>query len=51
MDVKADAEVLNAKGMIDIEKVKPIIFTGARLAYYGVGKKLQDAFTVRELKK
>ena len=26
MDVKADESVLNAKGAIDIEKVKPIIF-------------------------
>jgi flavin reductase (DIM6/NTAB) family NADH-FMN oxidoreductase RutF len=51
MDVKADAEVLNAKGMIDIEKVKPILFTAASGTYHGVGKKLQDAFTVRELKK
>lgn len=51
MDVKADAEVLNAKGMIDIEKVKPILFTAASGTYHSIGKKLQDAFTVRELKK
>jgi flavin reductase (DIM6/NTAB) family NADH-FMN oxidoreductase RutF len=51
MDVKADAEVLNAKGMIDIEKVKPILFTAGAGTYHGVGKKLQDAFTVREMKK
>ncbi len=51
MDVKAEAEVLNAKGMIDIEKVKPVIFTAGAGTYHGVGKKLQDAFTIRELKK
>jgi flavin reductase (DIM6/NTAB) family NADH-FMN oxidoreductase RutF len=51
MDVKADEDVLNAKGMLDIEKVKPIIFTASAGTYHGVGKKLQDAFTVREMKK
>ncbi len=51
MDVKADADVLNAKGMIDIEKVKPILFTAGAGTYHGVGKKLQDAFIVREMKK
>ncbi len=51
MDVKADENVLNAKGAIDIEKVKPIIFTASSGTYHGVGKKLQDAFTTREMKK
>lgn len=50
VDVKAEAEVLNAKGMIDIEKVKPLIFTPGAGTYHGVGKKLQDAFTTKELK-
>jgi flavin reductase (DIM6/NTAB) family NADH-FMN oxidoreductase RutF len=50
MDVKADENVLNAKGAIDIEKVKPIIFTASSSTYHGVGKKLQDAFTTREMK-
>lgn len=51
MDVKAEDDVLNAKGMIDIAKVKPIIFTAGAGTYHGVGEKLRDAFTVRELKK
>jgi len=51
MDVKADADVLNAKGIIDIVKVKPILFTAGVGTYHGVGKKLQDAFTIREMKK
>lgn len=51
MDVKADAEVLNEKGRIDIEKVKPVIFTVNTSGYYGIGKKLLDAFSVKELKK
>jgi len=50
VDVKAEAEVLNNKGMIDIEKVKPLIFTPGAGTYHGVGKKLQDAFTTKELK-
>jgi flavin reductase (DIM6/NTAB) family NADH-FMN oxidoreductase RutF len=51
MDVKAEAEVLNAQGNIDIEKVRPIIFTPSAGTYHGVGKKIQDAFTTREFKK
>jgi flavin reductase (DIM6/NTAB) family NADH-FMN oxidoreductase RutF len=51
MDVKVDADVLNANGLIDLEKVKPILFNASSGTYYGVGKKLQDAFTIRELKK
>jgi flavin reductase (DIM6/NTAB) family NADH-FMN oxidoreductase RutF len=50
MDVKAEAGVLTAKGMIDIDKVKPIIFTAGAGTYHGVGKKLQDAFTTKDLK-
>jgi flavin reductase (DIM6/NTAB) family NADH-FMN oxidoreductase RutF len=51
MDVKAEENVLNAKGSIDIGKVKPIIFTAGAGTYHGVGEKIQDAFTTRELKK
>jgi flavin reductase (DIM6/NTAB) family NADH-FMN oxidoreductase RutF len=51
MDVKAEVEVLNSMGSIDIEKVRPIIFTPGAGTYHGVGKKIQDAFTTRELSK
>jgi flavin reductase (DIM6/NTAB) family NADH-FMN oxidoreductase RutF len=51
MDVIAEEGVLNEKGAIDIEKVRPIIFTANAGTYHGVGKKLQDAFTTRELRK
>ena len=50
MDVKAEPSVLNTKGAIDIEKVKPIIFTSGAGTYHSVGKKLQDAFTTKEIK-
>ncbi len=49
LEVKADDGVLNSKGKIDIEKVKPIIFTPFAGTYHGVGRKLQDAFTTKEL--
>lgn len=51
MDVKVEESVLNEKGAIDIEKVRPIIFTAGAGTYHGVGKKIQDAFATRELKK
>jgi flavin reductase (DIM6/NTAB) family NADH-FMN oxidoreductase RutF len=51
MDVKAEEGVLNTRGAIDIEKVKPVIFTAGAGTYHSIGKKLQDAFTTRELKK
>jgi len=50
MDVKADAEVLNAKGMIDIEKVKPVVFNINTASYHSIGKKILDAFSVKELR-
>lgn len=45
----ADEEFLNEKQLPDIEKVKPMTFGsfGSR-AYYGIGKKLGDAFSVGE---
>jgi flavin reductase (DIM6/NTAB) family NADH-FMN oxidoreductase RutF len=51
MDVKVEESVLNSEGKIDIEKVKPLIFSPGIGTYHGVGKKLADAFTNRELKK
>lgn len=51
IDVKADERVLNEKGAIDIEKVKPIIFTSSTGTYHAVGTKLMDAFTTKKLKK
>ena len=51
MDVKADENVLNEKGEIDIEMVKPIIFTAGSNTYHRVGDKIQDAFTTKELRK
>jgi len=43
----ADGEVLNPQQLPDIEKVRPMLFGsfGSR-AYYGVGERLGDAFSV-----
>ena len=50
VDVKADESFLNPTGAIDIEKVKPLIFSPGNGAYYGVGAKLSDAFINRTFK-
>lgn len=42
----ADSEVLGAKKLPDIEKVRPMIYGGfGSSAYYGLGTKLDDAFS------
>lgn len=45
-DVKADEEVLIRGELPDIDKIKPLIFNPANRTYYGVGKYLNDAFSV-----
>lgn len=47
-DVKADEEVLVKGAVPDIEKIKPLIFNPANRTYYGVGKYLSEAFSVRK---
>jgi flavin reductase (DIM6/NTAB) family NADH-FMN oxidoreductase RutF len=46
LDVKADAAVLDARGVPDIEKVRPILFAPGSRGYYGVGGPLGLAFAV-----
>jgi flavin reductase (DIM6/NTAB) family NADH-FMN oxidoreductase RutF len=46
LDVKADEEVLDAGGMPDMEKVRPILFSPGNRVYYGVGSSLGHAFAV-----
>ena len=46
LDVKADADVYNDEGRIDITKVKPLIWSPDDRGYYGVGEKLGDAFEI-----
>jgi flavin reductase (DIM6/NTAB) family NADH-FMN oxidoreductase RutF len=46
LDIKAEAEVLDEKGRLDIEKVQPFFFAPEANNYYGVGKFLGEAFSI-----
>jgi flavin reductase (DIM6/NTAB) family NADH-FMN oxidoreductase RutF len=46
LDVKAEESVLGEKGLPDIEKVKPIVFSPERRTYHKVGEYLGDAFSI-----
>lgn len=46
IDVKADESVLDEKGLPDIEKVKPIIFSPEVRRYHKVGDYLGEAFSI-----
>ncbi|MDR2800519.1 MAG: flavin reductase family protein [Desulfovibrio sp.] len=47
LDVKADPGCLDASGEFpDIAKVAPLIYDAGSRAYYGVGRKLGEAFSV-----
>jgi flavin reductase (DIM6/NTAB) family NADH-FMN oxidoreductase RutF len=46
MDVKADTSVLNEKGVPDVEKIKPIIWTITDMSYRAVGKSVGQAFSI-----
>ena len=50
--MEADSEVLNPKQLPDIEKVRPMMWGSfGSMAYYNIGNKLGDAFSVgNELK-
>jgi flavin reductase (DIM6/NTAB) family NADH-FMN oxidoreductase RutF len=44
IDVKAEKSVIAETGMVEIEKVKPLVFTPDTLAYYRVGSFIGQAF-------
>jgi flavin reductase (DIM6/NTAB) family NADH-FMN oxidoreductase RutF len=46
IDVKADADVCGEDGLLDIMKIKPLIFDTSHKGYHGVGPLLGKAFTV-----
>ena len=46
LDVKAEDSVLDEKGYVDIEKVRPILFEPEINTYHGVGKLLGRAFSM-----
>lgn len=48
VDVKADDSILDANNIVDILKLKPLIFTPESHRYYGVGTFLGNAFSIGE---
>ena len=46
LDTKVDEEVLTSNTIVDIEKIKPIIFAPDNRSYYGVGQHLGKAFSI-----
>lgn len=46
MDVKVDEDVLGKDGLIDVEKLRPVIFTPDSGGYYGIGKYLGKAYSI-----
>lgn len=46
MDIKAEESMLGEGGALDMEKVKPILFTPESRNYYAVGKFLGKAFSI-----
>lgn len=46
LDVKADESVLSEKGVPDIEKVRPIVFSPEARHYHKVGDYLGEAFSI-----
>ncbi|MFH1130292.1 MAG: flavin reductase family protein [Pseudomonadota bacterium] len=50
LDVKADETILGENGLPDIQKVMPLIYSSSDKGYYGVGKRVADAFLVGKTK-
>ncbi len=46
MDVKADEGVLGKDGLINVEKLRPVIFAPDTAGYYGIGKNIGKAFSI-----
>jgi flavin reductase (DIM6/NTAB) family NADH-FMN oxidoreductase RutF len=48
LDIKAEEGVLDEKGMLDIEKVRPFFYDPGAYAYYRIGEFLGAAFSIGE---
>jgi flavin reductase (DIM6/NTAB) family NADH-FMN oxidoreductase RutF len=46
LDVKADESALDEEGRIDVERVRPFMFAPGNQAYYGLGERLGQAFSI-----
>ena len=51
MDVKAEAEVLNEKGLPTIEKVLPFVYSATDMIYYQIGAPLGKAHSIGKVLK
>jgi flavin reductase (DIM6/NTAB) family NADH-FMN oxidoreductase RutF len=52
LDIKAEEDVLDEKGMLEIEKIKPFFYAPESNAYYRTGECLGEAFSIgRDVKK
>jgi flavin reductase (DIM6/NTAB) family NADH-FMN oxidoreductase RutF len=49
LDIKADEEVLDEKGMLDIDKVRPFFYAPEANTYYGMGTLLGEAFSIGQV--
>ena len=48
LDVKADESVLSINNQLDIELIRPMIFTPGKGVYHSIGEKIDDAFQLRK---
>jgi len=46
IDVKAEADVLDANGVLDAKKVLPIVYAPANRTYYGLGEVIGKGFDI-----
>jgi flavin reductase (DIM6/NTAB) family NADH-FMN oxidoreductase RutF len=46
VDVKAEEEVLNARGQLDAAQVLPIVYSPATSSYYGIGAEIGKGFDI-----
>ena len=46
VDVKAEEDVMETEGTVDIKKAKPLVFTPDSQAYYGIGNRIAKAFAI-----
>ncbi len=46
MDIKLDEAYINDKGLPDINKLRPIVYTPENRTYFGVGEELGGAYSV-----
>jgi flavin reductase (DIM6/NTAB) family NADH-FMN oxidoreductase RutF len=46
VDIKAEESVLDEQGMVDILKVRPLIFNPGQGAYYSIGEHIGKAFSI-----